>query len=267
MNRFPGVSATLAQDLSYSVQNRFQARVRSGGAPKAVDLLNWSLSGSYNLLAARRGEDRPASNIVSAIDFNRIRNVSLNLRTTHNPYAQLRVESLSLQGNMSLAGTLPGAAVEEASPGAAPAPEAPAPGFDTKPSVYKAPETGGAAGGEALGWNGSLSVSFSGFRQPGAGLDTRATANGSLGVNLTRNWGVRYTNSYDFEDSEITYQGVELTRELHCWQATFSYRVTPLQNEFYFRVNVKALPDIKFETGPGLGATDTFGRLAGGAGF
>ncbi len=38
-------------------------------------------------------------------------------------------------------------------------------------------------------------------------------------------------------------------RDLHCWEAEFVRRYYAGEWEYYFRINVKALPDIQLETG------------------
>jgi hypothetical protein len=78
---------------------------------------------------------------------------------------------------------------------------------------------------------------------------------------------MRYGNAYSFETKNLTYQRLELTRDLHCWQAAFSYSATPGTSEFYFRISVKDLPELKLESGPGLGTSDILSTVSPGGSF
>lgn len=267
-NRFPGVGATESQVLTYSLDNRFQAKVKSGDDLKRTDLLTWQLGGSYNLLAAHRGEAHPASDISSAMDIHRVKNVGLNFRSTHDPYRQLRFLTLSLQGSVGFHGNLPGGTSSPEAPARGPTPGTEATdGFDTTPSIYRGPTGGGQETGDALSWNASFGLSYSGSRDSYDRMNTQANLNSSLDVRLTKNWQMTYSSLYAFETKQFNYQRLELSRALHCWEAVFSYSATPFQNEFYFRISVKAMPEIKFERGPGLGAFDSITSLTPGGSF
>ncbi len=67
--------------------------------------------------------------------------------------------------------------------------------------------------------------------------------------NPTKNWFVNYNSGYDFINKRISHLGVDLRRDLHCWQFVFNW--TPLSafgvKYFFFQINVKsgALQDLK----------------------
>jgi hypothetical protein len=247
--------------------------VRSGEELKRVDLFSWGLSGSYDLLAASEGRPNPASDISSSVDLNRVQGVNLNFRSSHDPYRQLRFNSYSAQASFGLTGRLPGApgAATDDSAGATTRPvqgaEPATPGYDRAPSVYDAPPSAGASVGESLDWRASVGFSISGSRTVFSGLESSARVNGNLDLKLSKNWGMLYNLDYSFETNEFTYQGLSLRRDLHCWEASFSYSATPRSSEFYFKISVKSLPDLKFESGPGLGALDTISGLSPSGGF
>ena len=69
------------------------------------------------------------------------------------------------------------------------------------------------------------------------------------GFNLSRNWRVDYSNRYDITNREIAYQEFSIYRDLHCWQARFVRRFQNNRWEYYFRVNIKAHPDLYAERG------------------
>ncbi|MCI0531488.1 MAG: LPS assembly protein LptD, partial [candidate division Zixibacteria bacterium] len=80
-----------------------------------------------------------------------------------------------------------------------------------------------------------------------------------MGINsefwATANWKINYSARYDFINREMAEQIVEIYRDLHCWEARISWIPSGFREGFYFRINIKALPEIKFEKGgAGLGS-------------
>jgi hypothetical protein len=67
--------------------------------------------------------------------------------------------------------------------------------------------------------------------------------------NPTKNWFVNYNSGYDFINKRISHLGVDLRRDLHCWEFLFNW--TPLSafgvKYFFFQINVKSgtLKDLK----------------------
>jgi hypothetical protein len=71
--------------------------------------------------------------------------------------------------------------------------------------------------------------------------------NGKL--NPTKNWAIDFNSGYDFTSKRVSHLGIDLRRDLHCWQFTFSW--TPLSafgtQYFIFNIQVKSptLQDLK----------------------
>lgn len=270
VSRFPGVSAAQSQNLVYGVENRFQAKVQSGENDlKRLDLFSWRLDGRYDLLAAKRHESRPASNIGNTININQIKSVGLDFRSENDPYHQLRFQSFSMNSRVSFSGVLPGGVAPahgEAARESAPAATGRGPGFPGANDPGAGRSGAASAATDALNWSAGFGLSYGGSRTA-TGLDARAQLNSSVNLRLSPNWNLSYGSLYAFREHEFNYQRIELKRDLHCWEAMFTYSATPLTTEFYFRISVKALPEIKFEQGPGLGATGALGRLVPTGGF
>ncbi|MBD3371076.1 LPS assembly protein LptD [Candidatus Fermentibacteria bacterium] len=66
-------------------------------------------------------------------------------------------------------------------------------------------------------------------------------------LSLTNAWSVDYRAYYDLLDQEFINQYYTLRRDLHCWEAIFVRHVSETDTGFYFRINIKELPDIKVE--------------------
>ena len=45
----------------------------------------------------------------------------------------------------------------------------------------------------------------------------------------------------------IVAQSLSLYRDLHCWEARFAWYPNGFNKGFYFKINIKEIPQIKFE--------------------
>ncbi len=60
-------------------------------------------------------------------------------------------------------------------------------------------------------------------------------------IKLTENWGVGFGNiGYDFRNRRTTYPDLRITRDLHCWEAFFSWQ--PQRGTYFFTIKVKNAP-------------------------
>lgn len=64
---------------------------------------------------------------------------------------------------------------------------------------------------------------------------------------ITKNWRISYRQNYNVRERESTEKVVELHRDLHCWEGTFTWIPDGSRQGYYFKLSVKQLPDIKFE--------------------
>lgn len=74
------------------------------------------------------------------------------------------------------------------------------------------------------------------------------TVQSNMVLPLTKNWGASWQTTYDFEAGQFASHMVNLSREMHDWQATFSILKAPNGNfAFSFFIALKAQPDLKFD--------------------
>jgi len=66
-------------------------------------------------------------------------------------------------------------------------------------------------------------------------------------LNLTSNWKVSVQTGYDVESRKLTYTNVNIYRDLHCWQMSFSWIPFGSYKSYNFQINVKSevLQDLK----------------------
>ncbi len=99
----------------------------------------------------------------------------------------------------------------------------------------------------SIPWNITLSYSFSESRPTPQYYSRSSTLNASLSFNLTELWQVSTSGSYDFVRKEHFIPSVSVTRDLHCWQMSFSWFPMGYLEGYRFELKVKApqLQDIK----------------------
>ena len=73
----------------------------------------------------------------------------------------------------------------------------------------------------------------------------------SLRLPVTRHWHLNYLNRYDFSENKITEQTFEFYRDMHCWEGRFTWIATGYRKGYYFRIYIKALPEVKIEKSRG----------------
>ena len=99
-------------------------------------------------------------------------------------------------------------------------------------------------------WNLVLGLTYS----TSAAGDTRSTLRVGFDVQLTDNWRINYNTIYDVEGRTRSGQNIGVTRDLHCWEIGFSRQQLGPEWEYYFRIALKAHPELYGESGErGLG--------------
>ena len=71
---------------------------------------------------------------------------------------------------------------------------------------------------------------------------------------------MEYANQFDILNGQLVAQNFSVTRDLHCWQAQFTRSLSGTTQEYYFKINVKNLPEVYYEQGSrgmrGFGGVD-----------
>lgn len=227
-----GGSGRKARSLNFSLGNLFQLRTGDQGKVKKFELFSLNSNTSYNFMA----KARKWSYLSSSLRSNAIPGIDVGVTFVHDLY---NAESLELDWanprliNFSLNT-----------------------GLVYRGRSVTGADAGTSAGEEAEGeekrrpWGFHLSHRYSESRS-GANVFKTHWASLSLDLWLTKNWHLNYLNRYDFEDEKITEQTFELYRDMHCWEARFSWVLQGYRQGYYFRINIKALPEVKIEKSRG----------------
>lgn len=104
----------------------------------------------------------------------------------------------------------------------------------------------------SLDYTFSYSKTYSRNTEPGATKPlSRNTISQMIRVNgdfsLTPKWKFGYSTGYDFQQKEITATSFNITRDLHCWEMTFSCIPFGTHQSYNFQINVRSsmLKDLK----------------------
>lgn len=104
----------------------------------------------------------------------------------------------------------------------------------------------------SLDYTFSFSKSYSPNTEPGATkplsentISQMLRINGNL--SLTPKWKFSFSTGYDFQQKEVTSTNFNLTRDLHCWEMTFSCIPFGTHQSYNFQINVRSsmLRDLK----------------------
>jgi lipopolysaccharide assembly outer membrane protein LptD (OstA) len=81
-------------------------------------------------------------------------------------------------------------------------------------------------------------------------------------IKVTDKWRIDYSTIYDIENLELEGQNFSISRDLHCWEMSISRQQLGDQWEYYFRVTLKAHPDLYGESGQrGVGSGGLIGQF------
>jgi lipopolysaccharide assembly outer membrane protein LptD (OstA) len=224
--------------MNFSLSNLFQIKTKSISDGKEVekklDLFTLNFSSAYNFLA----KERKLSNLSTALRSSAIRNVDLSFSATHDFYdkktGKLKLLSprwvyFSFDTRLSFHGSWQ----------------------ESRPKIGKEsegltpPEENMEGPSEKVTQTWSVNISHRFSKTRGGSKNHWASA--SLRLPLTRHWLLSYLNRYDFAEKKITEQTFELYRDMHCWEGRFTWIVNGYRQGYYFRINIKALPEIKIE--------------------
>jgi len=117
------------------------------------------------------------------------------------------------------------------------------PGFGTQRDAFAS--RGAAAGGVGQ-WNASISYSLARSRDAATAASQMLQA--ALRFQPTLKWSVNWRTSYDVEARAFNDHVVSLQRDLHRWNADFSFRQTATGNwSFMFEVSLRDNRDLHFD--------------------
>ena len=82
----------------------------------------------------------------------------------------------------------------------------------------------------------------------GEGIDSQQLF-GGVNTWVTKNWKIGFSTRYDFTENRLINQSLSIYRDLHCWEAQFSWNSYGGRWKYDFRVSIKKIPEIKVTKG------------------
>lgn len=229
-----GVSGFKSARLDFSLDQRLQAKLKHGDEVRRLDnLLSWFMASSYNLLWREQGQVHPLSPISSSLLLQPPGVVNVNVGWLTDPYQPQPLRSLNYNVNLSLS-----SAGRVAATPALPV-DRTARGIDSTPQDS---------------WSLGVAYSYAGGYS-GPSWSSQQTTNLVGRAQLTPSWGIEYSTSFDVTLREVGTQRFALTRDLHCWRASFTRTFnTGGEAEYYVRLGVKDQRELYIERGTRSGS-------------
>jgi lipopolysaccharide assembly outer membrane protein LptD (OstA) len=270
---FGGTSSRESQSLRYSLANLFQAKlVDEKGEESKLDLFNLNFSGSYDF----KKDSLNWSDISSSFRTSFTKRLKIQLSARHSLYEagtrsdkniflldkgkMPRLKSLSGSTGFSLSNKdFTGKSGEDDDEDSEENLEFDSANLDLindnfddsidddrTSKEFDSQESGKIA----IPWQVSLNLNYSYNKSTLSEATERIDLSMNSSINLSKNWKVRWTLRYDWENKQITNQNFDITRDLHCWEMSFSWQ--PTFNFYRFQINVKesVLQDIKITKQP-----------------
>lgn len=242
INVFPSetgisLSGSKSSSMSMGLTQRFHLKVRGADPKKPVridNLILWQTTSSYNFLIHKR----PLSAINNSIRLAPARFFENSWTMTHDPYRKRPLTSLSVQTTVRLSGKGGSKSDTTAAPS----------GVEEYGGFGQVGQSGGRPGERTLGaagpWDLSLTHSYS---RGAARSSETSTVSLSASVVPTSRWRVSYGIYYNLQDHQVVRHSLSLYRDLHCWEMRLEQNTYGGNSQYYFRINIKAIPDIQYE--------------------
>ncbi len=239
----------MVNGIDFDLRNVFQVKTVKGDKENKFDLLTLNFSTGVDFEA----EDRKLSNLVTTLDFRPTRIVSTRLTASHSFYHRdNRFDLLSPTMNSFAVSTDVGITPESFSflstsrrDGANST--AGRDDLDLNPLGQNAAE-GSFSEGSTTPFNLRFSHTYGLQRDAVTGkYRTTHDIKPEISFSPSPNMSVNYYLYYDLANKELVSHRLSLYRNLHCFEASLTWIPSGVQEGFYFRVNIKDLPDVKLE--------------------
>jgi hypothetical protein len=245
-------------NLSLGLSNYFQGKTMGKDGERKFDIASLDFSTGYNFKAV----DRKFSALSSVLRVFPSRMINVDLNASHSFYdlesGDFKIWFPDLQ-NMSVTTTFRLQAASRKGQGGLEDPDAygnmpesiaESGGLRTERSIA----SGGGTWDMALSHYYALSKSSSSHETQWLGLRIGLPVHRDWSF-FTRNWTLSYASKYDMEERRFISQQVIVHKDLHCWEAQFVWIPTGGREGYYFRINVKMLPELKIERSRGISGT------------
>jgi hypothetical protein len=243
-------SKNMVNSLDLNLRNIFQVKTTSGDKENKTDLFTLNFSTSVNF----EDEKRKIAPLLTTFDFRPARFFTTRLSASHTFYRSddrfditsptleqftltndvgLTRESLRFMGTSARGSDNSSRGRDD---------------LDLNTLDARA-EEGGGASPASVPFNIRFSHTF-GIRKVYGRPGKYATAHDikpEISFSPSPNFSVNYFLYYDIAKKQLISHRASIYRNLHCFEAGLSWIPSGIQEGFYFKVNIKDLPDVKME--------------------
>ncbi len=235
--------------LNLNLRNIFQVKTQKGEEENKFDLFTLNFSSGVNFEAERR----KVAPLQTTLDFRPSRMISTRLSASHtfynsedrfNPLSPT-LESLTFTTDVGISRE----SLRFLSASSRPSYNSQLGRDDLDLNGDEIDEAEGiGTGTSALPFNLRLSHTYGLRRDLRTGRYVTAhDIKPEISFSPSPNFSVNYFLYYDVENRDLVSHRVSVRRDLHCFEASLNWIPSGLQEGFYFRVNIKDLPDVKLE--------------------
>ena len=262
-----GKNASIAFSLGQSLEMKVRARADTTGTKKIKLIESLQISSSYNFLADSMNLAPFGVNLRTTL----FKSFGLNINSSFDPYGLdkegrristysikqgklLRLTSLGFSFGYSFRSVF---GMEDSGTGSGSIPEA----STSQQQLFTENQVSYAEQQRILAqtyydfsipWNLTLNYIFN-YSKPGHTPNVTQTLSFNGSINLTKKFGLTFNAGYDFEANELTPGSISMSRDLHCWQMSFSWVPIGFRKSWNFTIRVKSsmLSDLKYEKSSG----------------
>ncbi len=269
-NAYGVPSSGRAMSLNFALSQNLEMKVlskRDTSGVKKIKLIDeFRISGSFNFLADSMG----LSNIPISFRTTIFENFGINLSATLDPYRVTpegkRYNKIFFPGRIVSAGWSFGYTFKSRQDRSEPAmnditsipPEYMNPFYDPyghMDPVLRRQYMSQSYYDFSLPWNFGFnyavnySISYTNNGTTGYKKNITQTIGFNGSVNITPKMGITFQGGYDIMNNKLTTSSISITRDLHCWQMSFSWIPFGYHRSWSFNIGVKAasLADLKYD--------------------
>ncbi len=256
-----GGSTVPTSNMNLSLGQLYQAKFKQGDGEKALDLLSFNSSVSYNF----RADSLKWSDVSTSFQSNVLPKINVNGSFTHSLYkpgtSELHFFSPYLMSfNFSTSFQISGSRFlfDDAA-------KVLRKGVDSASQLTPAPAPGTAPGTAAGGgshWSMSVEYTYSESGRDAYYFKT-SFLRWNIGFNVTPTTTVAYSQSFDPVRGVSAYNSISITKILHCWTGYLTWVPTGSTRGWAFQLFVTAIPAIKIDNSQSVVSSSILGGNSG----
>ena len=244
--------------MNISFRNLFQAKTLSGETENKIDLFTLDFSSSVDF----EREERMVSPLRTTFDIKPLKTIKIRMTSSHefyhdddkfylfSPYLSTMGVTTTIGITDKSLGQLGTSSRVNANRNLG------RDSFEDDIDIFDEDDEGGSKS-SSIPFNLRFTHYYKvnrGQRRESGGYKYREihTIKPNISFSPSENLSIRYNLYYDFKDKALNSHQLLIKRDLHCWEMNISWVPSGIREGFFFKVNIKDLPDVKLEKRRGV---------------